>query len=79
MDKKDKKKDEVSLADKVQELNEFADFVVLSFDRDELIEDPIIEYMQKLRSHFHIKNPHAFRARFLKGYQVLLEEVSTFE
>lgn len=31
-------------------------------------------YAQKMRSHLH-SDPQAFRAHFLKGYQVLLEEL----
>lgn len=33
-------------------------------------------YAQKMRSHLH-SDPQSFRARFLKGYQALLSEMST--
>lgn len=79
MEKRHKNEEEPSLSENDQELNDLADFVTLSFESNEHEEDPIVEYMQRLRSHFQSKNPHAFRARFLKGYKILLEEVTAKE
>jgi hypothetical protein len=78
MDKQYRNEEDASIAENDQELNELADFAILSFESKE-DEDPIIDYMQRLRAHFQVKNPHAFRSRFLKGYRVLLEEVDAKE
>lgn len=79
MEKKSKKEDPSLPEVYDRELNELVDFVILSFETDIRDEDPIIEYMQRLKSHFQVKNPNAFRARFLKGYKVLLEEIIVLE
>ncbi len=79
MDKHSQNKEDASLSENDEELNELADFAILSFEPHGDSEDPIVEYMQRLRSHFQVKNPNAFRARFLKGYKVLLEEARAKE
>lgn len=76
MDKQHKNEEDASLSKNDPELNEFADFAMLSLEASELEEDPLNEYLQRLRGHFQAKNPNAFRARFLKGYKVLLEELT---
>lgn len=64
--------------EKDETYKELADFAMLSLElaEEEENEDPIFAYMQRLKSHFQAKNPDAFRARFIKGYKILLEELN---
>lgn len=63
-----------SISKEDESIKEFADFAMLSLEPShDGGEDPVDEYMQRLKSHFQTKNPNAFRARFIKGYKILLE------
>lgn len=75
MDKQNKKGEHSSVSEEDNLLKEFADFAMLSLEPDEVEQDPLDDYMERLKGHFQTKNPNAFRARFLKGYKVLLEEL----
>lgn len=58
-------------------LGELVEFVMLSLTphgEEEI--DPFEGYILRLKAHVQEKNPQAFKARFLKGYRVLLETVS---
>jgi hypothetical protein len=56
-------------------IEEFADFAVETLNEGYKAElEPFEVYAQKLRSQIH-SNETAFRLRFIKGYQVLLQEL----
>jgi len=71
---KPKKSTEVE-TEEAEALKRLADLVTESLEEEFKADLESFEvYAQKMRSHLH-SDPQVFRARFLKGYQVLMDEI----
>jgi len=55
-------------------LHQLIDLIEQNQEKIEENPDPFVEYVHLLKNRFRLKNPPAFRARFIKGYEVLLKE-----
>jgi|GEM_PF-6782298 len=57
-------------------LNQLVDLILIGLQSTRHDPDPFAEYVNTLRNRFQDKNPQAFRAKFIKGYQILLKTVT---
>jgi hypothetical protein len=58
-----------------QEMDHLADVLCVKQKmRNESHEDPFTDYMDSLQAKFH-SDPHHFKSRLAKGYQVLLQQL----